>query len=234
MPAWLRLAGFATVLASGALAARLVWEQTWLTWQHGPQMVGYSLAHGGGAMLLLSPLPLLVWFATVVVAIVRSWVLRRRVAGATWFDLASAGLVVGLLLVPYGVWQTLFAARLVDSPHVGDFMTHAAATGDLRTVKALVAHGARADVTDRRGATGLHVAALRNQVDVLDFLIGCDAPLDALNRAGHSPLEVAASNGASVAAELLESRGAHRIRGGEAAAEIVREASEGMDRERAR
>src|SRR5881396_1764582 len=146
LPSWLRLMGGATLIANAVLAGRLVWEQTYLTWYSGPQMVGFSLAHGYGAVLLLSPVFLLLWIAITSVTIVRGVVLRRRLALATWIDIGGALMVVAVLLVPYGTWQWLFVDRLLTGPHVGEFMTYAAATGDLRTVKALLSRGVDVDV----------------------------------------------------------------------------------------
>src|SRR5262245_54639748 len=234
-PWWLRLAGAAALTASGILAARVVWEQTFLTWHSGPQMVGFSLAHGGGAVLFLAPLFLLLWIAIIGVALLTGLILRRRIAVAMWFDLASALMVGAVLLVPYGMWQWLFVDRLVSGPYVGEFMTYAAATGDLRTVKALLAHGASVEVTDRSGKTGLHAAAVGNRLEVLEFLISKGARIDAINRYGDSPLEEA--SGSPEAARFLESRGAHRIRGTEAqrqraVEEIVREDIEREDQRR--
>jgi hypothetical protein len=49
LPQWLRISGVLVFMGSAILAARLIWEQTVWTWERGPQMVGFSLAHGPGA-----------------------------------------------------------------------------------------------------------------------------------------------------------------------------------------
>jgi hypothetical protein len=38
------------------LEGRLLWEQTWLTWRRGPQMIGFSLAHQHLEIVLLGVL----------------------------------------------------------------------------------------------------------------------------------------------------------------------------------
>jgi hypothetical protein len=237
LPWWLRVAGYACVILAGILCGRLVWEQTYLTWRFGPQMVGFSLAHGGAALLLLSPVLLVLWILVIVAAVVRALVTKRLIACSTWFDLAVSVLVIAILAVPYGAWQRLFVNRLVRGPYVGEFMTYAAATGDLSMVRALLAHGAPVDVANRSGKTGLHAAALGNRVDVLKFLVSKKATLDALDRYGDSPLEVAVSDGSMEAVRFLESQGAHQIRGTDAqrqkaTKDIVREDMMRMDRSR--
>src|SRR5579862_1970345 len=68
--------GLLCVLFSAILAARLIWEQTALSVQRGPQMVGFSLIHSGiGALLFLGPLAGIAWAVATAVAAVRrkSW-----------------------------------------------------------------------------------------------------------------------------------------------------------------
>ncbi len=237
LPWWLRLVGYMCVIPAGVLCARLVWEQTYLTWRLGPQMVGFSLAHGQGALLLFSPALLILWILLVVVALVWTLATRRRIARATWFDLGLAALVGAILAIPYGAWQRLFVDRLVAGPYAGEFMTDAAATGDLSMVQALLAHGAPVNVTNRAGQTGLHAAAVGNRVEVLALLVSKKATLDALDRYGDSPLEAAASAGSGEAAKFLEAQGAHQIRGTDAqrqkaTEDIVREDIEQMNQPR--
>ena len=49
----------------GLFVARILWEETFLTWNNGPQMVGFSMMHGGAMPAVfagLIGLPLcLVW-----------------------------------------------------------------------------------------------------------------------------------------------------------------------------
>jgi len=61
--------GVAATVLTGVLAVRMVWEETSLTIQEGPQMVGFSLAHGPGAVLLFAPIILVIWIATAIVVL---------------------------------------------------------------------------------------------------------------------------------------------------------------------
>jgi hypothetical protein len=44
-PRWLRIMGWIALPGTLAFAVDLIWEQTLLTWQRGPQMVGFALTH---------------------------------------------------------------------------------------------------------------------------------------------------------------------------------------------
>jgi hypothetical protein len=51
--------GICAILGSAMLAGRLIWEMTLLTWERGPQMIGFTLAHGAGVLLFFAPVCLL-------------------------------------------------------------------------------------------------------------------------------------------------------------------------------
>jgi hypothetical protein len=230
LPVPLTVVGLLTIAAATALALRLVWEQTALSWRDGPQMVGFSIAHQF-PLLLFAPFPLLAWLAVLVVSILTGLARRRRIARGLWVHVACVVFVAMLLALPYGVWQWLFVDRIVSGRHAAAFITDAAVRGDLRLVKALVSRGVEVDAADVDGQTGLHAAAFGNRIDVLEYLISQGADVNVLDRYGDSPLEKALAEGAGQAAALLESRGAHRIRGSDeqrakASEEIVR----GVDR----
>src|SRR5262245_11485814 len=79
LPRWLLICGWLGVPGTLALAARLVWEQTLLTWDYGPQMVGFSLAHGYGGLLLVFPLLLFPWVFTAVGVLGFRFIRLRRI-----------------------------------------------------------------------------------------------------------------------------------------------------------
>jgi hypothetical protein len=207
------LPGAVALLGAGLLAARLVWEQTWLTWTQGPQMVGFALVHAGPAFLLLSPVLLGIWVLVLGTTSVVALLGRRRPSRAIVLNLVAAIVIAVVPFVPYGAWQRLFAARLARGPHAAELMLHAAALGDLRTVKAFVAHGVAPGSTSRTGATGLHAAAVGDQVDVLAWFVAQGVAIDATDRYGDSPLENAMDSNSSAAARWLEAHGAHRVHG---------------------
>lgn len=216
VPLWLLVWGCVGTCGSALLAAREVWEETVWSWRYGPQMLGFSLAHGGGAILFLFPLLLLPWLAVALVVILYRFAKRRSVSRAVWATFGAAVTVFAVMALPYGLWQRLFADRLAHSAHAAEFLVYGAVDGDLGTVKALLAHGVPIDSRDREGKTALHGAAGRGQIKVLDYLLSRSADLNAVDRFGDSPLEKAAAASQNEAVQLLSGRGAKRIRGDDA------------------
>jgi hypothetical protein len=209
--------GVAAALCGGALAARLIWEQTWLTWQSGPQMVGFSLAHGYAApLLLVAPLSLFIWIVAILIHVGRARQRRAKLSRLDWAHGATATLIVIALFTPYSWWQAAFARRLAQGPHATEFLTYAAASGDLRTVKALASHGAPLSGMDPEGQTTLGAAAAGNHTDVIAFLLAHGLPINVVNASGDSPLDDAIENRATDAVALLTSHGGVRIHGSDA------------------
>lgn len=192
LPRWLASVGLVAAPGVGYLAIRLVYEQTILTWRHGPQMVGFALAHSGLILpLLLSVLVLLLWSGAVLV---RSfWVLSRgkSVPPLRWVGLVTAVAFMLVLVVPYGTWQRLSAGRLATGPHAMEFFTHAAATGDLTLVERFLHHGIDVNAQNADGSTALYGAAVEGQVQVIEYLLERGADVNLRNKWGHSPLHAA-------------------------------------------
>jgi len=130
------------------------------------------------------------------------------------------GLVALLLLLmalPQGFWETIFASQMAASPRAGDILVYAAYRGDLRTVKALLAHGVPVGAIEHaEWRTALHAAAVAGDVPMLRYLLSQGSDINALDRSGDSPLEVADSRGLEASARFLQKQGAKRIRGDEA------------------
>jgi hypothetical protein len=82
-----------------ALEIRLLWEQTWLTWTQGAQMIGFTLVHVYGGFFLLGALGELGTAVWVLVAAILVVFRRNRLLamGKVQFRLAAATLVLALL-----------------------------------------------------------------------------------------------------------------------------------------
>lgn len=217
LPLWLTVSGIVVFAGSTMLAARLIWEQTVWTWKWGPQNIGFSLAHGFGAILFVFPILLVIWTAGVIVLTVRSKVRKSQVTPARWAALGLAVLLLAIGELPDGFWERIFISRMAASPRAGDLLVYAAYRGDLATVRDFVSHGVPADVVDHADwRTALHGAAVKGDVQTLRYLASRGADINALDRFGDSPLELAASRGNDEAARFLMERGGKRIRGDEA------------------
>lgn len=178
------ITGLPIVAAALFLAARLVWEQTVWTWNSGLQMVGFSLMHSGiGLILMIALYGGVLWAVALLIAMA-----VKRSFGGPWplVLLLAYGIAWGLVATPYGFWQRAFIDKY-SPQHTGELFTNAAATGDLKTVSALLARGVDINVQGRYG-TALHGAAVENDQHMMAFLIEHGANVNALNAYGDSPL----------------------------------------------
>lgn len=176
-------------------------------------MVGFSLMHSGlGVVLILALYGGLIWLAFFLVAAIRSKSLGGKYGASI---LIAYGLAWGLVATPYGLWQRIFIDRFSHEQAI-DFFTYAAATGDLRTVKAFLANGLDINVQGRHG-TALHGAAGEGELDVINFLISQGANVNAVNAYGDTPLANAmeARVHASETQSLLSKFGGKLVRGSE-------------------
>jgi len=211
-PLWLLGTGVFALLGSGALAARLILEMTVWTWEQGPQMVGFKLIHGSGVLLVLFPFLLISWLAVAAAYTLWRLLKRRPLSRISLVAMALSVGLLGLLDRPYGFWQRLFIDRLASGPYAARLFTYDAAIGDLATVKAFLARGVAVDVR-ANGQTALHGAAVAGQVEVIEYLIAAGADINATDRLGASPLDVAISEKRPEAAAYLADHGAKAVRG---------------------
>jgi Ankyrin repeats (many copies) len=160
---------------------------------------------------------LLIWTSLVIVLTLKSKIRKREIAPTR---LAALVLAVSLLVLgelPDGFWQRIFISRMATSPRAGDLLVYAAYRGDLGTVRGFILHGVPVDAIDHaEWRTALHGAAIKGDTRTLHYLASKGANINALDRFGDSPLELAASRGNQKAVEFLVERGAKRIRGDEA------------------
>lgn len=117
------------ILTTGLLAWRFVWEETSLSLERGPQMIGFSMAHGPFAIFLLAPLALIVWLISAIIVAITSLWRRKPLSRLFWATLALAIATIVLLELPPAFWQYVLIERFAKSPHAVEFMTEDAAEG---------------------------------------------------------------------------------------------------------
>lgn len=166
-PAVLLTIGIFPIFFTVLLAARIIWEETLLTWREGPQMVGFSLAHGAGAILLLAPLLLTLWLLAAIIRLVLYLIKKRKISAITWATFSVAILTFVLLVIPPNFWQWQFAGTFAKSPHAGELLNYAAVQRQVRTAHRLVSEGVPVTATDGYGNTPIHPAAASGSIDLL-------------------------------------------------------------------
>jgi hypothetical protein len=220
-PNALSITGFVLLVPMLMLVIRIIWEETWLTLRMGPQMVGFSLAHGDFAPLLFAPIIAALWFAIALVTLLVLLVKRRSSWRRLVPPVALALILAGVLSIPAAFWQWVFVGSFATSPHAPDLMTYVAAQGYTRTVRGYLNHGVPVEARDYEGSTAAFAAAAGDHVATLQLLLSRGADLNAVNLYGDSPLEAAVENHASGAAEFLRQHGARQVKGSAAQREIA-------------
>ncbi len=224
--------GIVAIFFAALLDGRFIWEETFLTYDQGPQMIGFSLIHGYYAPLILAPVLVILWFLVAVITAIVLVIRKRPVTRTLWMCLAISLLLFGVLSIPPVFWQWLFVGTFARSPHAADLMTYASAEGDLRTVQAYVSHGVPIESKDYQGSTAAFMAAAGGHTTLLEWLAARGANLNALNAYGDSPLQAAVQNKRLEAAALLKSRGAVQQKGTEEQREAATKAIVDRDIER--
>jgi hypothetical protein len=216
LPVFAQFTGAMFFIGTVTFVGRLIWEQTVWTWERGPQMIGFSLAHGAGVFLFFFPILLFIWTAVITVLTVWQRIKKRNISSARWAALGAIVLLFVLGSLPEGIWERAFIEKMAASPHAGDLMLYASFRGDLAVVEGLVSHGVSPNARDRAyWETAAHGAAAKGDVRMLRYLLSKGADLNVVNRSGDSPLELAISNHQNAAVKFMFDLGAQRIRGDE-------------------
>lgn len=205
--------GAPCILFAAVFTARILWEETFLTLHRGPQMIGFSLAHGQWAILFVSPILLAIWLIFALLTLVIRLFQKRKLSTGYWLTLTAALCVIGLLSIPPSFWQWLLIRTFARSPYAAELMTDDAAEGAVRTVRAYLDLGVPLTATNNDGATAAYAAAAGGSLPVLEMLVARGADLNATNSYGDSPLEAAVENQHTSAANFLRSHGAKQIKG---------------------
>jgi Ankyrin repeats (3 copies) len=204
--------GVLPIVVTALLCWRTVWEETVLSLERGPQMIGFALAHGPFALLLLAPMALMVWVVVAIIVLAISLWRRRSLSKILWASLAAGLLGLGVLMLPETFWQCIFIQSFVKSPYAASFMSEAAAQGQTRTVKAYLAHGVPINARDSDGSTAANAAAVGGSVEVLELLRSRGADLNATTSFGESPLSEAIEMKRASAVAYLRAHGAKEIK----------------------
>ena len=179
-PRWIHIAIVVALPGTAALALRLTYEQTVMTWRYGEQMVGYSMSHA--YVFLFIPMMLSSLVAHIALLSVVSVTVGRRLRGLPipkwkWWPILVLLLCSGLLYVPYEVWMATTTRLAGPGPHGERNLMIAAADGKLGLARALIEHGVSPNAMGG-GSTALEVACSSRNIEVAKFLITSGADLN--------------------------------------------------------
>lgn len=180
-PKLLRLTGCVALPGTLLLVVGSVYQQTYLTWKHGPREVWFAGAQlAGHGSILLAWLFVFVLLAHLGVATALFLIVFHLVCGyalprSGWLPVAACFVCLALLYTPYSFWR--FA--LVKTVGPGDLgpqqLAFAAGRGELRIVKALLARSRPIDTAGY--SPTLNAACSHNRMEVARYLVSSGADL---------------------------------------------------------
>ena len=237
LPLWVIISWCLIFPGAFLLTARLVYEQTYLTWVSGAQMVGFSMAHQQLLFLLwgsISILAIHIWLLIVAVILVK----RRFQLASRWQRKAVGLTALTLVLnyVPYAVWELGMSKISGSKVTLKDAISTAAFSGQVFLVKMLLpketnkqqlnvilftaangnqpklieymlSKGANINSSDNDGCTPLSAAAQAGYLNAVRILIDNEADANLADRYGKTPLDYAIEFQHPETADLLRSRG---------------------------
>lgn len=228
MPRSVRVLGWLLFPGAFMIGSRFLWEETFLTWERGPQMVGFSILHTGGPLVLVALLCLLllqIWLVLAVVILVWGAVRGRRPTRGDVTQLVVVGATLALFMVPYPFWQWVGVRLYGPGAHAGSYLVGAAAQGDVRLVNELLGKSVPVDAREPNGSTALSGAAVGGQLRMVQLLLERGADVNSINGVlGRTALMNAAEMGHVDVARYLLARGADpelRDANGQTAREIA-------------
>jgi hypothetical protein len=117
---------------------------------------------------------------------------------------------VPLSPVFYKAQEVITQARLADEKVQASVasMLHAATTGDIEGLRALLAAGSSIDVADPTGLTSLMASSYAGKTQTVKYILDAGAKIDATDNCGYTALMFACNSGQTACAELLIEKGA--------------------------
>jgi hypothetical protein len=201
-------AGVVLTTATVLFTARVVCERTLLAWTRGVYVGSDSpLLHF--AMDFIGVLGILLAILWGLIVAVLSLLNKSRISATDRWLIAVIAVCSGLWLVPHEEWK-LLTVRYHGAAHVPkNWVVSAAASGEMRLLDYLLAHGVDVNTRAQYGESPLGAAAAAGQTDAARFLIARGARLN--NRTAISletPLTEAAQMNHMDIVQLLMDHGA--------------------------
>jgi hypothetical protein len=167
------------------LISRLIFEQTFLTWNDGPQNIGFTLAHTGPILPLYgSLLTLIIWFLVSIVWLIARVVKREGIRRVVLTIIISTLALLSLFPVSYGRWQSLMISIRGPGNHGTELLIFFASMGSVVAVQTLLDEGVDVNSTDKEGSTAIMAASAQGQNAMIELLLqeGADLSLKDQNR----------------------------------------------------
>ena len=173
------LFGWISLLVTAVFSARIVYEQTTLTWNDGWQMLGFSMAHLHPGLLVLGMLGALcshVFLIATLYRVIAARVRHHSVPHTNIVLILAVCLATGLLYIPYQGWMTLIVRIAGPGQHGASYLSFAAAEHHPYLIRTLIDSGVPVDAL-YNGYTALNAACVVKDVKVGRYLLSRGAEL---------------------------------------------------------
>ncbi|MGC2247820.1 MAG: hypothetical protein WA609_14540 [Terriglobales bacterium] len=182
LPTGFCIVGWLAFVPAFALALRLVYEQTVMTWNDGPQALGFALWHVYVQWVLIGLLGALfvhLWLVSfTVLSILRRVTQRGHVSITGWMQFAILAATAGLFYIPYGPWQLISLEVAGPGPRAVDQLGFAVVQKQPYLVKALLSKGVSIDATGYLEKTALENACNADELDMSRYFVSKGASLE--------------------------------------------------------
>lgn len=175
----LAVLGWVALPGTLLLASDQIYEQTFLTWSQGEQMVGFYVLHVFGPLVVLAFLSAAVGHGFLILLgslIVSRRLQQRPPLRIPWLVTISLLVSICCLYVPYSAWKRLTVVLMGPGPHAPQFLVSAAHDGDRSMIELLLNRGVSVDVLSET-STALNSACAGGQVEIARFLLAKGAEI---------------------------------------------------------
>ena len=181
LPGWLLKTGRYSAPLTVLWSIDMIYEQTLLTWSSGQQMVGFSVTHFFGPLILLSVLMSYIFLVGLVIFVLVRLLRGRALPKMPMPLILTLCVAIALTFIPYRQWRYAVFKMKGPGPHAAQALVWAAHDGDRGMVELLLDSGVPVDF-DNQGATALEGACSGDQTEIARWLLSKGADI---NRAPH-------------------------------------------------
>jgi hypothetical protein len=194
LPSSVLIGGGIVLLVAIPFVSRILWEETFLTCEKGPQLVGFSMAHTMPSLMLLGALGLLL--AHIWLVVIGYHVFWRRVSLASVDRTLVVSLILTLVLSysPQRGWEFLMGRICGPRQSAAELFVKGGTPVDHFFLKVVLKNHGNVNQPIPSGGTLLGIAIARGDVAAVRILIDLGADVNAMDSRS-TPLNEAAEKG---------------------------------------
>ncbi len=106
-PKWFTCAGWIVYIPAFLLTLREMWEKTILTWQEGPQMIGFTMVHQYTILFLIGSAGIVLCVLWIFIAMIFLFIRRRTILIIEKIQFVVVVFTIAINFIPYSFWKAL-------------------------------------------------------------------------------------------------------------------------------